>query len=308
MDMIFVDRKRELDVLKDRLSSSNFELIIIYGRRRIGKTSLIMKVLKEFENSIYYLATEKNNLEKFKEIASKKYPSIKYLKDDWEAFFHFLQDKIIVIDEFPYLIVEDKTVLSTFQKIADELRETKTKIVLLGSSISLMEDVLSYKAPLFGRRTASIKVKELKFKDLHEFGFSIEEAIKIYGFAGGVPYYITKVKPPFMSWVNEELKKTDTFLKDEVDFLLRYEFSEIGTYKEILYAISKGKNTLGEIKDFVKIRGDVSSYLKKLERIELIEREAPIDRKRGIYVIKDHFVNFWFRFIYPNISSIEEGI
>ncbi|BFH74664.1 hypothetical protein SJAV_26080 [Sulfurisphaera javensis] len=195
-----------------------------------------------------------------------------YVKEDWESIFHFLKDKVIIIDEFPYMIKEDETVLSTFQKIADEMKYTKTKIILIGSSISLMEDAISYKSPLYGRRTASLELKELKFKHLRGLYLNLEEAIRIYGFAGGVPFYLLKVKPPFYSWINEELKRPDTFIKDEVEFLLRYEFTEIGTYKEILLAISMGKNTLGEIKDFVKIKGDISSYLKKLKRIRLIDR------------------------------------
>lgn len=155
-------------------------------------------------------------------------------------------------------------------------------------------------------------VNELKFKELRRLGFDLNEAIKIFGFAGGVPYYLTKVKTPFLDWINTELKKVDSFIKDEVDFLLRYEFQEISTYKEILLAIAMGKNSLGEIRDFVGVGGEVSSYLKKLERIGIIEREVPVleskKSKKGKYIIKDKFVNFWFRFTYPNLSEIEEGI
>jgi len=313
--MIFVNRENELESLRRRLKSQSFELIIIYGRRRIGKTALVLEAIKGLENeSIYYLATERNNLLKFKDIVERKFPEVKYIKEDWEALFNFLKDKIIIIDEFPYMIEEDTTILSAFQKIVDTmLVNTRTKLILIGSSISMMQDAISYKSPLYGRRTASIKLGELKFKSLKYFGFDLEEAIRVYGFAGGVPLYLNKVKTPFFTWINEELKKPDSFIKDEVDFLLKYEFREIGTYKEILYAISLGKNTLGEIKDFVKVGGDISSYLRKLERIELISREVPVaistkeGKKRGRYVINDNFVNFWFRFVYPNLSLIEEG-
>ncbi|AWR96761.1 AAA family ATPase [Acidianus sulfidivorans JP7] len=311
INMIFVNREKELESLKERLSSPNFELIIIYGRRRIGKTSLILKAIQDMQDSIYYLATEKNNLPKFKEVCKKKFPEVEYIKEDWEALFHFLKDKIVIIDEFPYMVEEDKTIVSTFQRIVDNiLKTTKTKLILLGSSISVMEDAISYKSPLYGRSTASMKIRELRFKALKSYGFDIEEAVKIYGFAGGVPLYLNKVKQPFYKWINEEIKRVDSFIKDEIDFLLRYEFRDISTYKEILYAISLGKNSLGEIKDFVRINGDISSYLNKLERIELISRELPITeskRKGGKYVIIDNFTNFWFRFIYPNLSFIEEG-
>ncbi|ACR41579.1 ATP-binding protein [Saccharolobus islandicus] len=307
--MNMVDRERELQALKKRLSSNDLELMIIYGRRRIGKTFLILNAVNGYD-FIYYLATEKNNLRKFKELTESKYEDIKYVKEDWEAIFHYLRDKIIIIDEFPYMIKEDESILSTFQKIVDEtLKGSKTKLILLGSSISMMEDAISYKSPLYGRRTASIELKELKFKDLKGFNFSLIDAIHVYGFAGGVPFYLTKAKTPFLKWINAELKEVDSLIKDEIDFMLRYEFSEIGTYKEILHAISSGKNTLGEIKDFVRISGDVSSYLNKLEKIGIVGKEFPYKMKKGArYYIKDNFTLFWFTFIYPNLSLIEEGI
>lgn len=308
--MIFIDREKEVKAIRERLNSPNFELIIVYGRRRIGKTSTVLKALEQKEH-IYYLATEKNNLYKFKQVVESKYPELRYVKEDWEAIFYALKDKVIVIDEFPYMVVEDKSILSTFQKIVDALNSTKTKLILIGSSISIMTDALSYKSPLYGRRTASLKIRELPFKRLSNFNFSIDEVIKVYGFAGGIPYYLVKVRIPLLEWINKELKKIDTFIKDEVDFLLRYEFKDISTYKEILLAIALGKNTLREIKDFVRVGGEISSYIKKLENIGIVKREVPslegVRSKRGRYVITDNFVKFWFTFIYPNLSLIEEG-
>jgi AAA+ ATPase superfamily predicted ATPase len=311
--MVFADRERELKALEQRFSSDNFEFVVIYGRRRIGKTSLILEALKDKEH-VYYLATEaKNNLAKFKRTVEAIFPSVRHVREDWESLLLALKDKVIVFDEFPYLIKEDSSIVSVFQKIVDSLRDSKTKLVVLGSSISMMEDdVLSYRSPLYGRRTGSIRLGELKFSDLRHFGFDLMEAVRVYGFSGGVPYYITKVNTPFYGWINWELKKADSFIKDEVDFLLKYEFSEIATYKEILFAISLGKNTLGEIRDFVKVKGEVSSYIRKLQRIGLVIKEIPVTEgitsKRGRYRIADNFTNFWFRFVYPNLSMIEEAL
>ncbi|PSN85256.1 ATPase [Candidatus Marsarchaeota G2 archaeon OSP_D] len=311
--MVFADREKELKALEQRFSSDNFEFVVIYGRRRIGKTSLILEALKDKEH-VYYLATEaKNNLAKFKRTVEAIFPSVRHVREDWESLLLALKDKVIVFDEFPYLIKEDSSIVSVFQKIVDSLRDSKTKLVVLGSSISMMEDdVLSYRSPLYGRRTGSIRLGELKFSDLRHFGFDLIEAVRVYGFSGGVPYYITKVNTPFYGWINWELKKADSFIKDEVDFLLKYEFSEIATYKEILFAISLGKNTLGEIRDFVKVKGEVSSYIRKLQRIGLVIKEIPVTEgitsKRGRYRIADNFTNFWFRFVYPNLSMIEEAL
>jgi AAA+ ATPase superfamily predicted ATPase len=310
--MIFVDREKELEAIKKRLESDSLELIVVYGRRRIGKTSLILNAIMGFP-SVYYLAVEgRNNLLKFKQTAERFFPEVKYIKEDWEPLFYALRDRVIVIDEFPYLIEDDYAIVSVLQRIIDDtLKGTKTKIILLGSSVSMMSDLLSYKSPLYGRRTSTIELKGLRFKDLRKFNFDVVEGVKVYGFAGGVPYYLTKVRAPFLEWVNGQLKEVDTFIKSEMDFLLRYEFREVSTYKEVLLAIAMGKNTLGEIRDFVGAGGEVSSYMTKLGNVGLVKREVPVletrKSKRGRYIIADNFANFWFRFVYPNLSEIEEG-
>jgi hypothetical protein len=313
--MKFVDRIEELKTLKDRLNSNEFELIIIYGRRRIGKTRLILEAVKDTEY-IYYLAVEGDNLRHFKRFASRTVPEIAYVQEDFESYFNFLKNKIVIIDEFPHLIKEDSKVVSIFQRIVDLiLRDTKTKLVLLGSSISMMSDrVLSYSSPLYGRRTSSIKLKPLKLFHLKELfpDLSWEELVEIYGFTDGIPYYLEKVKPPFWKWLEKELKSPDTFLKDEVDFLMKYEFSEASTYKKILEAIASGKTTPKEIRDHIKAKhSDITPYLKNLIETEFVTRETPVNEspnsRKGRYYVADNFVTFWFRYIYPNLSAIEEG-
>jgi len=314
--IMFVDRKEELERLKEKLESDKFELIIIYGRRRIGKTRLILEAVKNMEH-IYYLAVEGDNLRHFKRFAMRVVPQIEFVKEDWEAYFNFLRDKIIVIDEFPNLIKEDLKIISLFQRIVDlTLKDTKTKLILLGSSISMINDkVLSYRSPLYGRKTSTIKLKPLKFLYLREFfpRASWEELVEIYGFADGMPYYLEKINLPFWKWLQEELKKSDSFLKDEVDFLMRYEFENVSVYKKILEAIAFGKVTPKEIKDYLRVKhSDITPYLRNLIWTEFIIREVPITEsitsKKGRYFLKDNFLAFWFRFIYPNLSAIEEGI
>jgi len=314
--MKFINRHDELKALRERLDSDKFELIIIYGRRRIGKTRLILEAVKG-RKYIYYLAVETDNLRRFKENAARSVPEVKYAADDWEAVLHFLKNRIIIIDEFPNLIHEDKAVTSLLQKIVDEnLLPTKTKLVLLGSSISMMTSrVLSYKSPLYGRKTASLKLKPLRFTDLKDFfpKASWREIVEIYGFADGIPYYLENIKLPFWEWLDSELKRPDSFIKYEADFLLKYEFEEVSTYKRILEALAFGKTRLGEIRDYVRtVKGDITSYLRNLIETGFIVREVPVTEgplsKRGRYYIKDNFLRFWFRFIYPNLSVIEEGI
>ena len=314
--MKFINREKELEALKEKLKTKKFELYIIYGRRRIGKTALSLESVRN-QNFIYYLATEEDNLRKFKAVASKNLPQLKYIQLDWEALFNFLKNKIIIIDEFPDLIKENPKIVSLFQRIVDTiLKNSHTKLILLGSSISLMESrVLSYQAPLFGRKTGGMKLKPLKIFQIKDFfpQSSLEELIEIYGFSDGIPFYLNKIEYPFWKWLDKEIKKIDTFLKTEVDFLMKYEFKDTSTYKKILEAIALGNTKLGEIKNYIGLKGaDITPYLKNLMETEFIEKRTPIlesiKSRKGRYYLKDNFLRFWFRFIYPNLTFIEEGI
>ncbi len=312
----FVDREEELRVLRERLRSDGFELVVIYGRRRIGKTRLVLESVRGSEY-VYYLAVEGDNLRYFKRVASRVVPELRYSMEDWESYFNFLKDRVVIIDEFPNLIREDPRVVSVFQRVVDTvLRGTRTKLILLGSSVSVMSSkVLSYRSPLYGRRTASIKLGPLKFHHLRGFFPQVgwEELVEIYGLTGGVPYYAEKVRPPFWEWLEGELRRPDTFLKDEVDFLMKYEFSDVSTYKKILEAIAFGKNTPKEIREYLRMRhSDITPYLRNLIETGFVTREVPVTEgpksRRGRYYIADNFTAFWFRYIYPNLSAIEEGI
>ncbi|MCD6563929.1 MAG: ATP-binding protein [Thermoproteales archaeon] len=307
----FINRLDELRSLRESLDSDNFELLVIYGRRRVGKTRLVLEAVSN-KDYVYYLAVEKGNLERFRRVVSRNVEELKYVREDWEAFFHFLKDKIIIIDEFPNFIKEDKSIIALFQRIVDTfLSDTSTKLILVGSSISMMkENILSYKSPLYGRRTGQIRLRPLKFYYLKEFfpNASPKELVEIYGFADGIPYYLEKVHIPFWEWLDEELKDPKSFLREEGDFMLRYEFEEVGTYKRILEAIASGKTRLGEIKSVVGM-GSITEYIKNLVEIELVEHVKPVTGgRRGIYRIKDNFTRFWYRYIYPNLSEIELGI
>jgi len=314
--MKFINREKELKAIKEKLDGPGLDFYVIYGRRRIGKTTLSLASVKGKE-FVYYLATEENNLKKLKEVASRVEPGIKYVEEDLEAIFNFLKDKIIIIDEFPNLIKENPKVVSELQMIVDVLlANTKTKLIILGSSISMMEShVLSYSSPLYGRKTGQLKLRALRFSELADFfpESTTEERIEIYGFSDGIPFYLEKINYPFWEWLDEELKKVDSFLKSEIDFLMKYEFSDVKTYKKILDAIAFGNTKLGEIKNHIGTKGtDISPYLRNLIDVGLVERKTPlidnVKSRRGTYYIKDNFVNFWFRFINPNITFIEEAI
>ena len=311
----FVDRREELNSLKERLGSKGFELIVIYGRRRVGKTRLVLEAVKDSPH-VYYLAVEGENLRHFRKSAERVFPEVKYSRENWEETLHALKDKVVVIDEFPNLIKENPGVLSVFQRVIDlDLSNSRTKLIILGSSVSMMtEKVLSYKSSLYRRRTGSMKLKPMGFFTLKEFfpDTRWEELVEIYGLTDGIPFYITQIKLPFWKWLEKELLSPVSFFRDEVDFLLRYEFTEVGTYKRILEAIANGRTTPKEIRDFTGMRhSDLTPYLRNLMGAGFVVRGVPIGEressKRGRYFISDNFLAFWFRFIYPNLSALEEG-
>lgn len=316
--MYFKDRKREIDEINKILSKDSFQFIIIYGRRRVGKTELILQTTKT-KNRIYYLAVGEHNLDRFYRICADKDPEILNLRKNYEVLLKYLKNKVevIIFDEFQNMLQENVSILNIFQAIIDtDLKESSLKIFFIGSSVSMMTSkILSYSSPLYGRRTGSMKLKAIEFYDLKKYfpELNIHERIEIYGFADGIPYYLNEIIPPFWMWLSRELKSVSSIFKNEVDFLMRYEFNKPGMYKLILEAIAFGKTKLNEIKNFIgSKRTDISPYLKNLMDVDMIFREVPIteniNSRRGRYQIKDNFLRFWFRFIYPNLSTIEEGI
>ena len=317
MVSLFVDRKTECEELKGVLDAKGFAFAVLYGRRRVGKTRLLLEALRG-RNHIYYLAVEKENLRYLSAVVAQRFPKVRALREDWEVLLDFLKDNVsvLLIDEFQNLVKEDKTVLSLFQRAIDtNLKDSKLKLIALGSSVSMItSELLQYRSPLYGRRTYTKKVGAMSFLNIKGFfpKTSAEELAEIYGFADGIPYYLEKISPPFWVWLENELRNP-TFVKDELDFMLRYEFEDLGTYKTILEAIAKGKTKVCEIKDFARMqRTDISPYLSKLINTGFIHRELPLTEpvtsKMGRYYIEDQFVAFWFRFIYPNLSNLEEGI
>ncbi len=314
----FKDRKKESLELRASIERKGFAFEIIYGRRRVGKTELILHATQK-DKRIYYLAVGENNLERFYNTCIAYDSEIGKLKMDYEVLFDYLKDNVdvLIIDEFQNLIKENSNFLSLLQSIVDtKLKKSNLKFFILGSSVSIITSkVLSYSSPVFGRKTASLKLKPVSFFDLHYFfpKVSVEDLVNIYGFADGIPYYLTMIDKPFWVWLEEETKRGKGFLKDEVDFLMKLEFENASTYKLILEAIANGKNVINEIKDYIKLqRTDLTPYLSNLIEVGFVKREVPITEniksRSGRYYLNDNFLKFWFKYVYPNLSSMEQGI
>ena len=323
---VFIDREEELKTLKERYLSGKAEFIIIYGRRRIGKTELIEKFLEEDGvKGIRLLAREESKalqLKRFKEKLAEFFND-NLLKTvelmEWDSFFEYLNNKcrkeriVIAIDEFPYLVKEDKSLPSILQDYWDtKLRNTKIFLILLGSSISMMEKLMGYKSPLYGRRTGQILLGPLKFVHVFKYVKDIKKAIEIYGVFGGTPAYLIEVdlNRDILWNIENKILKKDSFIFRDVEFILREELDEPRYYFSILHSISRGNRKLGEIcNDTGLSKSVVNKYLSVLIDLHLVKRVVPVTEsyksKRGLYFIADNMFEFWFRFVFPYVDLIE---
>lgn len=327
--MKFIDRTHEINHLESEYENDNPKFVVIYGKRRVGKTRLIEEFIKG-KDAVYYTAaqeTDKQQIAEFQNIIASKFNDA-FLSstriDEWKQMFAYLKkiwpkDKkiILAIDEVTYLIKSNPSFPSYLQKFWDEyLSKTKTFLILSGSLIGLMlKEVLSAPSPLYGRRTSQMLLSPLDFKNASKFleSFSFEERIRYYSVIGGIPKYLELVTPsnPVEEFIKEKFLNKDGFFYQEALFLISQEFQEPSTYIDLLKAISFGNTKLNEISNYTGMEAKIiSRYLDILLTIGLIKKETPITEdekksRKSIYLLKDNFLIFWYRFIQPNMSYIE---
>jgi hypothetical protein len=325
---MFIGRERELESLKEFYDKDGIGMTVIYGRRRIGKSTLIAEFVKD-KKSIFYTATKvgKNrNLELFsKQVLDLFMPGVDNISfSTTEAAFDFIDknighDKLIlVIDELPYWAEKDEALLSILQKYIDRVWNDKNlKVILCGSSLSFMENkVLSEKSPLFGRRDSQIKLEAFNYLDAAKFvpAYSNEDKAICYGITGGVAKYLAMINPN--QTIDDNIIRlffrTDGYLYDETRNLLTQEFSDISLVNNIVEQIAAGENTLNIIASKIGEKEQTVLYsLDKLINVGLIEKKKCIteekNKKKTQYVLKDFMFKFWYEFIPKATSVIEIG-
>jgi len=327
--MKFINRNEEFEILSRFYKEDKFHFVPVYGRRRIGKTRLIQEFIKD-KPAIYFLADSVAEQEQLKSLGREVgafFDDILAQRGfaDWQQFFEYLKKNvrdrtILVIDEFPYLVNSNKAISSIFQKGIDQyLKDTGLFLILMGSSVGMMErEVLFYKAPLYGRRTGSLKMNELSFNSMKEFfpGKGMEELVSIFGVIGAIPAYLEQLDPQkdIFGNIEELILNRGTFLSSEVEFILREELREPRNYFVILRSIAQGKRKVSEIiNDTGFDKSLLSRYLEILRSLGFVEKEIPVTEKHpeksklGLYRIHDRFFEFWFRYVFPNRSRLEIG-
>jgi len=321
MILKFIDREEELNAIEELYSQDRAHFVLIYGRRRIGKTELVKQFIKG-KKAFYFLARKEPlelELERLVRNFNRKFNvfiEAKTIDGFFEKVTAF-RKLVFVIDEFPYWMEEDKSIPSVFQYIWDEvLKDSRIMLILLGSSISTMESLMSYKNPLYGRRTAQIKLSTLGFFHLKEAfpRYSWEELVKVYGTIDGIPAYMHYFDDSLSVEENVERNfyRRVSVLYEDAERLLKDELREPTVYLNILKAINDGKTKLTEIANEARIAvTNLPKYLKTLETLDLVYKEFPVtvrERKRfGIYRVKDFYYRFWLRFVYPYRDDVEIG-
>ncbi len=320
--IMFINRKSELAFLEELYRSGKKEVLILYGRRRVGKTELIKQFIKD-KPTIYFLADRDGleaNARRFYFEAAQQLNLPELEVTDFRKAFELIALKapkrlIVVIDEFSYLLLADKNTPAVFQHVIDEIVDERFFLILSGSLVGLMEGLMGYTNPLYGRRTAQLKLKPLSFLHVVEYfnEKSLKTVVKIYSVTGGVPMYFKLFKGQNFE---EELLKLvfspTSILYEEPEFILREELGDVHRYYLILEAIASGKHRVSEIAQFAGIEvKDMPKYLRTLMSLDLVKREIPITEsersKKARYYIKDNFFAFWFRFVKPNRSKVEIG-
>lgn len=324
---MFIGRERELNALERLYQSNKFEFAVIYGRRRVGKTALINKFIDD-KNAIYFMGVESNAKQNLENLSKSimEYVSGTEIDSIFSSFQSALEyvfklsekERIILaIDEYPYVARSSKSLASTLQLLIDKYKDkSKLMLILCGSSMSYMEDhVLAYKAPLYGRRTAQMKLVPFDFDETCRYfkKFSDEDKALIYGIVGGTPQYLLQIDDNLS--VEENIKNTFlnpvSFLYEEPINLLKQEVREPAIYTAVIAAIATGASRMSEISGKVGEDTNVCSmYLKNLINLGIVQKETPYGEKasrKSVYSIEDNMFRFWYRFVFENNSIIARG-
>jgi len=321
--MEFVDREKEIALLQREWENTP-SFVVLYGRRRVGKTRLLQEFAKN-KTSFFFTfpeAVKEIQIEEFKrELA--KFLNDKWLEklelNDWKELFTYMADKLpektlIILDEFTYAIKSDKKILSDLQRVWDhELSRKDVMLVISGSLLGMMwDEVLSYASPLYGRRTRDIHLKELDYLNALKFFEDKDYGIQAYMLIGGTPTYLNVAKrhKTIENLVKEEFLSDSGFFYNEPYILLSQELRELKVYFSILNAISHGNTRLEEIANFIgKPARSIYPYIENLLRLGFIEKETPIlvKKKRSVYKIRNNLLLSWFTLVYPNQGRISLG-
>lgn len=327
----FIGRSHELAMLENAYKSKKSECIPLYGRRRVGKSELILHLIKN-KPSIYFLGKKEPaqfQINEFLVEAARKLQqpilanvstrswktAITSVMSQWKGH----KKLILAFDEFQWTVQASPELPSILQEIWDLQWESSNTILLIlcGSYIGFMEkEVLGKQSPLFGRRTGQIFLKPFAFKEASLFhpNYSLEDKAKTYFTCGGIPLYLRFFSANHSVDINIKNNFLDEFapLYREADFLLREELREVEKYYGILFTLAACQLPAYEIAQRTGIDSrNLYYYLEQLIQLGYVSRRYPLtgtkpNAKNVRFAIEDPVLRFWFRFVYPNTSFITQ--
>ena len=335
---MFVGRARELAALQQEFASPKPSLAVVYGRRRVGKSTLLQRAL-EGRRHVYFQATRVTDADS--QVLLKNAIAHALGPDPvldgvwgWETIFAYLRNQVrtaadgeaslvLALDEFPYLCEDNRALPSILQKVWDEVRREGLpfKLVLCGSAVAFMEELLAERNPLHGRQSRELEISPLSYREAAELlpGWAADEALRAYGVFGGMPYYLSLLDPSedLSPNISRLVLDEGAPLLDEPMHLLQAEFQAPARYASIIRAMADGLTERGDIVNRVLHKGEQSAgitpYIDRLERLRLLRRvhsldvRAPEKSRNSRYFLNDPFLAFYFRFVLPNLSSVQAG-
>ena len=330
---MFIGRADELRFLEEKYCSPGGQLVVLYGRRRVGKTETLRKFCEGKEH-VFYTCTEIPDalqLVAFSDrVLQKGFPAAQYIRSfpEWTQALGSIAElpamgkKLLIIDEFPYMVKGNPSIPSILQKLWDEgFKDKDVMIILCGSAMSFIEDeVLAEKNPLYGRATAILKMNEMSFFEAIQFlpNYDAADLITAFAVLGGIPHYLKQFDDSLTIGENicRSILYRGSILYNETEFLMRQELRETAIYNAIIEAVALSNTKLGDIHQKTQVeKTKLSAYLKNLVNLSILRREFPVigsvkeqaNVQRGLYQVTDNFFRFWFAFVFPSLSELETG-
>ena len=319
---MFLGRERELKELTEKLSNSKFEAILLYGRRRIGKTELIRRAAQSFEGLFLYYECKRSlygdNISGLNELLKKSF-NYSFSFENFRDILQFILDQsaktpiLFALDELPFLITENSNVVSDIRDLIDEYNQkTNCKIVFSGSYVDVMKSLIEGNRETFGRFTGIIELKAFDYYDSAKFysNYTNEEKILMYSVFGGVAFFNSLIDASLSPTENiyKLLLSPNSILQLEIEHTISSETNKIPMLNSLIEEIGKGSSKYSDINNKLTTKRsravNIDYLLKKLSDMEIVEKKVPINdkenRKKITYCFSDNLMQFYYQYIYRN--------
>jgi AAA+ ATPase superfamily predicted ATPase len=334
----FINREQELAELNALLTQQGAHFLLVYGRRRVGKTTLLTTWARQTGLPTLYWVAKRDPKEALMASLAQalwlwEHPGTSEAPVDlqprsWETLFTMMAQTIndrrviVILDELPYAVQQDQGLASHIQAAWDHLfKDSNILLFLSGSHVGMMTDLITYQSPLYGRLTAQFPLAPFSFQNVHHFlpNYDVHKRLAVYAILGGVPAYLERWNDQETILSNIErlfLHRTGWFRTEPMVIINDLTQRETSNFETILKAIAVGNHTRDDIAGATAIPSpSLSHYLPRLIELGLIERRipatVPLSKRRtsrlSRYYLADHYLRFNYRFLDPNLHLIEQG-